>query len=133
MSKYDDIINLTRPKSKHPKLSIDSRAAQFAPFAALTGYDEQVKETARLTSNKIILDDDALEKINNKLDYINKNFNDNILVNVTYFVPDKRKSGGKYIDIKGHITKIKVVEEYIVIDNKVNVLMNNIIDIEIIK
>ena len=100
MSKYDDIINLSRPRSKHPKLSIDSRAAQFAPFAALTGYDEQVKETARLTSNKSILDDDVIDKINNKLDYINKNINDNILVNVTYFVTYKKKSGGNYVDIK---------------------------------
>lgn len=133
MSKYDDIINLTRPISKHPKLSIDSRAAQFAPFAALTGYDEQVKETARITSDKVILDEDALEKINNKLDYINKNFNDNILVNVTYFIPDKKKSGGKYVDIKGTVTKIKIVEEYIVIDCKTTIPMNNIIDIEIIK
>jgi hypothetical protein len=132
MSKYDDIINLSRPRSKHPKLSIDSRAAQFAPFAALTGYDEQVKETARLTSNKSILDDDVIDKINNKLDYINKNINDNILVNVTYFVPDKKKSGGKYVDIKGYVTKIKIVEGYIIIDNN-NIPMNNIIDIEIIK
>ena len=132
MSKYDDIINLERPISKHPKLSIDSRAAQFAPFAALTGYDEQVKETARLTSNKSILDDDVIDKINNKLDYINKNINDNILVNVTYFVPDKKKSGGKYVDIKGYVTKIKIVEGYIIIDNN-NIPMNNIIDIEIIK
>ena len=94
MSKYDDIINLERPISKHPKLSIDSRAAQFAPFAALTGYDEQVKETARLTKEKVILDDDALEKINNKLDYISKNINENIEVNITYFIPEKKKSGG---------------------------------------
>ena len=133
MSKYDDIINLKRPISKHPKLSIDSRAAQFAPFAALTGYDEQVKETARLTSKKAILDEDALEKINNKLDYINKNFNDNILVNVTYFIPDKKKSGGRYAEVKGIVTKIKIVEEYIVIDNKIIIPMKDIINIEIIK
>lgn len=133
MSKYDDIINLKRPISKHPKLSIDSRAAQFAPFAALTGYDEQVKETARLTSKKAILDEDALEKINNKLDFINKNINDNILVNVTYFIPDKKKSGGKYTNIKGIVTKIKLVEEYIAIDNKIIIPMKDIINIEIIK
>lgn len=133
MSKYDDIINLKRPISKHPKLSIDSRAAQFAPFAALTGYDEQVKETARLTSKKAILDEDALEKINNKLDFINKNINDNISVNITYFIPDKKKSGGKYTNIKGIVTKIKLVEEYIVVDNKIIIPMKDIIDIEIIK
>jgi len=133
MSKYDDIINLKRPISKHPKLSIDSRAAQFAPFAALTGYDEQVKETARLTSKKAILDEDALEKINNKLDFINKNINDNIFINVTYFIPDKKKSGGKYTNIKGIVTKIKLVEEYIVVDNKIIIPMKDIIDIEIIK
>lgn len=133
MSKYDDIINLNRPVSKHPKLSISSRAAQFAPFAALTGYDEQVKETARLTSKKVILDEDALEKINNKLDFINKNINDNILVNVTYFIPDKKKSGGRYAEVKGIVTKIKLVEEYITIDNKIIIPMKDIINIEIVK
>ena len=133
MDNYDDIINLERPISKHPKLSIDSRAAQFAPFAALTGYDEQVKETARLTSKKAILDEDALEKINNKLDFINKNINDNISVNITYFIPDKKKSGGKYTNIKGIVTKIKLVEEYIVVDNKIIIPMKDIINIEIIK
>ena len=132
MSKYDDIINLTRPISKHPKLSIDSRAAQFAPFAALTGYDEQVKETARITSDKIILDEDALKKINSKLDFISKNISDNILVNITYFVPDKKKSGGKYINIKGVVTKIKLVEEVVIIDKNI-IPMNDIIDIEIVK
>ena len=132
MSKYDDIINLTRPISKHPKLSIDSRAAQFAPFAALTGYDEQVKESARLTSKKIILDEDALEKINSKLDFISKNITDNILVNITYFVPDKKKSGGRYVDIKGVVTKIKLVEEIVVIDKTI-IPMNDIVDIEIVK
>jgi hypothetical protein len=132
MSKYDDIINLNRPISKHPKLSISSRAAQFAPFAALTGYDEQVKESARLTSKKIILDEDALEKINSKLDFISKNISDNILVNITYFVPDKKKSGGKYVNIKGVVTKIKLVEEIVIIDKNI-IPMNDIIDIEIVK
>ena len=132
MSKYDDIINMTRPVSKHPKLSIDSRAAQFAPFAALTGYDEQVRETARLTTDKVILDDDKLEKINNKLDYVNKNFNDNIRVNITYFVPDKRKSGGCYTKAMGIVTKIKLVEEIIVLDNKTIIPMNDIIDVDIL-
>ena len=132
MSKYDDIINLNRPISKHPKLSIASRAAQFAPFAALTGYDEQVKESARITSDKIILDDDKLEKINSKLDYINKNFNSNICIKVTYFVPDKRKSGGKYVDIEGIVTKIKLVEEIIIMNNKTIIPMNDIINIDIL-
>ncbi len=133
MSKYDDIINLTRPISKHPKLSIDSRAAQFAPFAALAGYDEQVKETARLTTDKIILDADALNKINNRLDFINKNLNNNICVNITYFISDKKKSGGHYVDIKGIVTKLKLIEEKVIIDNKVIIPMNDIINIEIIK
>ena len=73
MNNYKDIINLTRPQSKHPHLRIDSRAAQFAPFAALTGYDNAVKETARLTKRKIELNDELKEIINNKLNYIEKN------------------------------------------------------------
>ena len=72
MNNYDDIINLNRPISKHSHLSIESRASQFAPFAALVGYDEAVKETARLTDKRIEIDDGLKEMLNSKLNYINE-------------------------------------------------------------
>lgn len=133
MNKYEDIINLSRPISKHPKLSITSRAAQFSPFSALTGYDEQIKETARYTEDEIFLDENTKDLINEKLDYINKNINNNICVSITHFVSDENKKGGKYITTEGIVTKIKAYEEVIVIDKINNISMNNIKKIEIIK
>ena len=77
MNNYDDIINLNRPISKHQHLGIDSRSAQFAPFAALVGYDEAVKETARLTDKRIEIDEGLKEMINSKLNYLNEHIKDN--------------------------------------------------------
>ena len=129
MNNYDDIINLERPVSKHPHLSIDSRASQFAPFAALVGYDEQVKETARLTDKKIEIDDGLREIINNKLNYINEHIKENIEVSITYFVKDSKKNGGKYITKIGVVKRIDSVHETIkFIDNEV-VYMKDVINI----
>ena len=130
MSNYDDIINLDRPISKHPHLSIDSRASQFAPFAALVGYDEQVKETARLTTNKIEIDEGLKEILNNKLNYLNEHIDENIEVAITYFVKDSKKNGGKYLSKTGIVKRIDSVNETIkFIDNKV-ISMNDIISIK---
>lgn len=129
MNNYNDIINLDRPVSKHPHLSIDSRASQFAPFAALVGYDEQVKETARLTDKKIEIDDGLREIINNKLNYINEHIKENIEVSITYFVKDSKKNGGKYITKIGVVKRIDSVHETIkFIDNEV-VYMKDVINI----
>ena len=130
MSNYEDIINLDRPISKHPHLSIDSRASQFAPFAALVGYDEQVKETARLTTNKIEIDEGLKEILNNKLNYLNEHIDENIEVTITYFVKDSKKNGGKYLSKTGIVKRIDSVNETIkFIDNKV-ISMNDIISIK---
>ncbi len=130
MSNYDDIINLNRPISKHPHQSVESRASQFAPFAALVGYDEQVKETARLTDKRIEIDDGLREILNNKLNYLNEHIKDNIEVTITYFVNDSKKDGGKYITIINKIKRINNEEQTIkFIDNKV-ISMNDIISIK---
>ena len=105
MNNYDDIINLNRPISKHQHLGIDSRSAQFAPFAALVGYDEAVKETARLTDKRIEIDEGLKEMINSKLNYLNEHIKDNNEVIITYFIQDKKKNGGKYINKIGIIKK----------------------------
>lgn len=91
MNNYDDIINLNRPISKHKHLGIDSRSAQFAPFSALVGYDEAVKETARLTDKKIEIDEGLKEMINSKLNYLNDHIKDNYQVIVTYFIKIKKR------------------------------------------
>lgn len=109
MSKYDDIINLERPISKkRTPMSIESRAAQFAPFSALTGYSEAVKETARLTDDKKILSDGIKEVINEKINYIKNNLKSIGEVQITYFIKDKKKSGGKYTTITGLVKKIDI-------------------------
>ena len=129
MSNYDDIINLNRPISKHPKQSIESRASQFAPFAALVGYDKQVKETARLTTNKIEIDVGLKEILNNKLNYLNEHLKENIEVSITYFIKDSKKDGGKYITEVGIVKKINNVEHSIKLINNKVILMNDIINI----
>ena len=97
LKKYDDIINLPHPVSKkHPQMPLLDRAAQFAPFAALTGYGEALTETARLTDTKIELDEGEIERINAKINYLIDNLETAPTVEITYFVPDKKKKGGKY-------------------------------------
>ena len=103
MNNYEDIINLERPKSNHSHLSVESRAAQFAPFAALVGYDSAIKETARITDKRIEIDDELKVIISNKLNYLNDHIKDNNKVIITYFIKDEKKSGGNYIHKTGII------------------------------
>lgn len=105
--KYDDIINLEHHVStKHSKMSLENRSAQFAPFSALTGYEEAVTEEARITESRIDIDEEAKIEVNEKLNYIMKHLDKNIIVSVTYFEKDKKKQGGSYKTIKGIIKKI---------------------------
>lgn len=113
MNNYDDIINLERPISKHPHLSMESRASQFAPFAALVGYDSEIKETARLTDKRINLDESQKEIISSKLNYLNEHINDQNEITITYFVNDSKKSGGKYLQKTGIIKRIDLVNQNI--------------------
>ena len=98
-NKYDDIINLPYEKSKtHPHMPNSDRAAQFAPFAALTGYEELIKETARVTEKKILISSEKKIDISNKLEYISSLKDNDVDITIIYFVKDKSKSGGKYIE-----------------------------------
>lgn len=129
MSKYDDIIDLPHYEFKnHKRMSIESRSAQFAPFSALTGYEDEVKETARLTDKEISLTNDQKLIIDEKLRYIKDK---DIYVKVIYFVKDKTKSGGKYFEKFGIIKKIDFFNKLIFFEDKLKLDMNDIIDIEI--
>lgn len=131
MSNYDDIINLPHHVStKRKQMSIEARSAQFAPFAALTGYDEKVKETSRLTEKKHILDEDQKEILNNKLMYILENIESKPEITFTYFVKDNKKSGGKYEEKTGIVRKINMAEEYIQFTDRTKIKINDIISIE---
>lgn len=129
MNNYDDIINLNRPISKHKHMTIEERSAQFAPFAALVGYDNAVKETARLTENKIELNDEQQDMLNFKLRYLYDNINNKNEVTITHFVKDIKKVGGKYINTTGIIKQIDQVQENIKLNNNVIIYMNDIINI----
>ena len=94
MGKYDDIINLPRPEPVRPRMTDTERAAQFAPFSALTGYDEAVGETARIVDRKIELSEDEKDELDRKTKEIRKIPEEKIAV--TYFVADKNKTGGAY-------------------------------------
>ena len=96
-NRYDEIINLPHHISKtRPQMPMSDRAAQFAPFAALTGYDSAIKETGRLTDEKIELDEEALTALDMKYQLLMDVFDDAPEVTITFFQPDERKAGGKY-------------------------------------
>ena len=112
MNKYDDIINFSRPKSKHPKMTLEQRSAQFAPFSALTGYEGQIKETARLTDKRLELDEEAKSILDLKIQIIKEKLNQQPKIEITYFVPDNKKDGGKYeTESSGGIT-IDTIKDY---------------------
>lgn len=128
---YDDIINLPHFESKkHKRMSIEARSAQFAPFSALTGYEDIVKETARLTDKRIEIDDELKQILNNKLQFILKNIDLFPEITFTYFVNDKQKSGGKYIEKIGIIKKIDTINGLIILKDKSKIKIKDIINIK---
>lgn len=129
MGNYDDIINLKRPISKHPKMSLYQRSAQFAPFAALTGYEGQVKETARLTDRRIELDEEMKLILDLKIQVIKEMLSDNPEVEITYFIPDTRKDGGKYETTINNVKKIDIYNEHIIMQNNLKIEIKEIINI----
>lgn len=129
--KYDDIINLPHHVSKkHPQMSLHDRAAQFSPFAALTGHKAAINETARLTDEKQILSEDVIAKLNEQLNLIKENINTNPIVTITYFVPDDRKSGGAYISNTGVVKKIDEYNHTVVLTDKTVIPIEQISDIQ---
>lgn len=107
---YEDIINLPRPNSsRHPRMSLHDRAAQFSPFAALTGYHAAIQETDRWTDPKTELAEYELEELNLNLRKVMDHISEHPEVNVVYFQPDSRKEGGAYVAVKG---RVKRIEEY---------------------
>lgn len=128
---YEDIINLPHYEPKnHTRMSSYNRAAQFAPFAALTGYEDLVKETARLTDKRIVIDEGLRNVINNKLQIIQMNIKLKPKVTITYFVQDQKKSGGSYLSITGNVKKIDSIEELIVMTDNKKIPMNDILSID---
>ncbi|MBQ9505315.1 MAG: hypothetical protein IJU93_09940 [Lachnospiraceae bacterium] len=127
---YDDIINLPHHVSRtHPHMSIHDRAAQFSPFAALTGYDDSVKETARLTDEKPILDDIEIERIDRILQYLYSIIDEKPRATIQYFISDDYKAGGKIVEVKENIRKIDVNASKLLLENGTEIPFKDIINI----
>lgn len=128
--RYDDVINRQHPTSKkHPRMSNINRAAQFAPFAALTGYEEYIEETARLTDRRIELSEYDIEELNAKLNFIQEHIKERPEVTITYFQPDERKEGGAYITVTGKVRRIDEVNRVLVFDDERVVWIESMINV----
>ncbi len=130
MGKYDQIINGERPVDpKHPPMSMHHRAAQFAPFDALTGFGGRIHETSRLTQERIELTDEVKEIISDRLRQIQKQITEHPNVTVTYFLPDKTKDGGSYPTVTARVMKIDPYEERLRMEDDLSIAFEDIIDI----
>lgn len=106
------------------------RAAQFAPFAALTGYDDIIKEEGRLTNNRVEIDEEAKHVLDMKLNVLLSCIKNIPLISITYFVPDERKSGGEYVTLDERIKKIDVLNQQIITENANIIPIDEIVDIQ---
>ena len=131
MGAYDSIINLPHHQSQtRPKMSLLDRAAQFAPFAALNGYDDAVKETARLTDGEAVLDDGQIAWLNERLMILSENTPTDTEVEITYFIPDEKKDGGKYLTVTGLVQKILEFEGLVIMQSCEKIPVEKIVSIE---
>lgn len=130
-NKYDDMIYLPNPTPTcKPRMSLHDRAAQFSPFAALTGYEDTVEETVRLTDTRLELSEDMKTILNEKMQMILDNAENEPIVTITYFVPDKKKSGGAYVEVTGIVKEIDEYERCIVMTDKKKIPIEHIRAIE---
>lgn len=131
-NKYDDILYLPHPVSaRHPQMPLADRAAQFSPFAALTGHEAAIRETARLTKERVELDESRKEILDERLQMIRENLSEKPEVTFTYFQPDERKSGGAYLTVTGRVKKMDGYERRILLEDGTVVPLEELIDIEV--
>ena len=132
MNRYDDIINLPHHVSPTRKqMSMHDRAAQFAPFAALVGYDDAVAETARMTESRPELDEQEQQAINERLAYIAEHINEHPEVCIKYFVSDERKSGGAIVEGSGQAKRISDADATITLADGCKIRLSDIVDLSI--
>lgn len=131
MDKYDCIINLPHHvSSKRPQMPMMDRAAQFSPFAALTGYGDAIIETTRQTDEKVDMDEEAYAILNRKFRLLMEQIDELPEVGITYFEPDARKSGGAYLTATGTLKKIDEFERILVMSDGKKIRMDEVIDID---
>lgn len=128
---YADIIDLPHHElTTRQRMPLINRAASFSPFAALTGYDDAVKETARLTDQRIELDEGSKEILNAKLRIAVDHAEEQPEISITYFLPDKKKSGGAYVTIKAVIKRIDEYERLVIFTDKSSIPIDDIYEID---
>ena len=128
---YEDILNLPHHVSKtRPQMSMLDRAAQFSPFAALTGYDDAIKETGRLTDEKIEMDEDRKAALDMKQAYLIEMIDEQPEISITYFLPDAKKSGGAYVTVTGNLKRFDEYERLLILTDGKKIPMDYIADIE---
>jgi len=128
---YEDIVDLPPHISKkHPQPTMLERAARFAPFAAITGYEEMVLEEARVTEERVDLDEGALSLLNEKLNMIQEFLDEEPEVTITYFEPDKKKSGGAYVSITGTVKRIDEYEHLVILTDGKKIRIEDIYALE---
>jgi uncharacterized protein (UPF0248 family) len=128
---YDDIINLPHHVSAtHPHMTAIDRAAQFSPFAALTGYDAAIKETARLTDERIELDDSMKDALSDKLQIIAERLKEHPEIAINYYQPDAKKNGGAYVTAVGPVKKIDEYERIVFMTDGTAIPIDEIISID---
>ena len=128
---YEDIVNLPPHISKkHPQPTMMDRAARVAPFAAITGYEEMVLEEARVTEERIDLDEGALSLLNEKLNMIQEFLDEEPEIKITYFEPDKKKTGGAYVSITGVVKRIDEYEHLVIMTDGKKIRIDDIFGLE---
>ncbi len=129
--KYDEIANLPHHVSEtRPQMPMSDRAAQFAPFAVLTGYDSAIRETGRLTDERIELDEEALTALNLRYQLLMDALGKEPEVEITFFKPDERKSGGEYVTVIGAVKNVDDFERLITMQDGMKIPMNDVLSID---
>lgn len=130
-NRYDDILHLPHPTSqRHPRMPIADRAAIFSPFAALTGHAAAIQETARLTDQRLELDEDTKAALDRKQQMLEGCLVEQPEVTVTWFLPDERKAGGSYVTTVGRLKKTDHVERLMILTDGTRIPLDDILDIE---
>ena len=129
-NRYDEIMELPHHVSKtRPQMPMSDRAAQFAPFAALTGYDSAIKETGRLTDERIELDEEALTALDRKYQLLMDALDDAPEVTIIYFQPDERKAGGQYVSATGTVKKVDTFGRRILLQDGTRIPLDSVYDL----
>lgn len=131
MNSYEDIIHLPHHVSRnHQPMTMYQRAGQFAPFAALTGHGAAIDETARLTDRKIELSEEGCRRLNQKLLQVRENLESRPIVTLIHFLPDEKKAGGRYVSTTGIIKQMDETAKLITLEDKQQISLNDILDIQ---